>query len=327
LVVTNSGTLIVTENLYLGNNIQSSSNVKLEGGNIFVTNATANAIAYLRRGTLNMQSGLFRTDALRLTNAASVLSFNGGTLQSRNITNSNNSTLVVGNGTLSATLELLGNGTHRFANGLRISSNAIVKGNGTIVGSVTNNSGGTLSAGASIGKIILTGNLVLAAGSTNVFEVNKSSGTNDNIVGLTNVTLGGTLVLTNLGGTLTNGTTFQLFSANSYGGSFSALVAASPGAGLAWNYHRVGFDGVLNVILAQTNALMVNTPTFFNGTNIILSASGGIPFNPVYLLTSTNLSTNWTLVSSNAFDASGNVTITNVVSPNEFQRYFDLHVQ
>src|SRR2546422_8473942 len=50
----------------------------------------------------------------------------------------------------SATLELIGSGRHTFANGLNISQNASLIGNGAVIGAVSIASGGTLAPGSSI---------------------------------------------------------------------------------------------------------------------------------------------------------------------------------
>jgi hypothetical protein len=108
--------------------------------------------------------------------------------------------------------------------------------------------GGTLSPGVGgIGALSISNTLTLLAGSTNVFDVNASLGTKDEVVGLTSVTYGGTLVVNNLGGTLTTASAFQLFSAGAYSGAFAGIVPATPGAGLAWNTNTLATDGTLRV--------------------------------------------------------------------------------
>ena len=78
-------------------------------------------------------------------------------------------------------------------------------------------------------------------------ELNAAAGTNDLVRGLTSVTYGGTLTLSNLAGAITASNTFKLFSANSYSGAFAALIPASPGQDLAWNTNTLPTDGTLRV--------------------------------------------------------------------------------
>ena len=103
-----------------------------------------------------------------------------------------------------------------------VNSGGTLGGTGTILGPVSV-SGGSLSPGADIGTLAISNNLVLASGSRNVFEVNLDTLACDRVVGLSNVTYGGVLVVTNVGGTgaVTNGATLQLFSAANYQGAFA----------------------------------------------------------------------------------------------------------
>ena len=116
-------------------------------------------------------------------------------------------------------------------------------GYGTIAGPVTVYAGGTLSPGSnSIGALTINNSLTLA-GAT-YLELNKSQLTNDSVLGLTSISYGGTLSVTNLSGSLAGGDTFQLFSAASASGNFSTL-SGSPGAGLTWKFNST--SGVLTV--------------------------------------------------------------------------------
>ena len=56
--------------------------------------------------------------------------------------------------------------------------------------------------------------------------MNKSTVTRDRFIGLSSVTYGGTLTVTNLGGTLANGDSFQLFSSTAYSGAFTSIVTS-----------------------------------------------------------------------------------------------------
>ncbi|TAK98263.1 MAG: hypothetical protein EPO07_12245 [Verrucomicrobia bacterium] len=140
--------------------------------------------------------------------------------------------------------------------GMTIGSTATLAGNGTINGPVTIQSGATLSPGTSIGALTINNTLALAG--TTFMELNKTAGTNDTVRGLSSVTYGGTLSLTNLAGTLTGGETFKLFSASSYSGTFASLTPSSPGANLVWNTNSLATDGTLRVITTTTTNLTLN---------------------------------------------------------------------
>ncbi len=138
---------------------------------------------------------------------------------------------------------------------LTLISGQTLKGNGNVVGSITAGTGSTLSAGASIGAITITGALTTAAGGTNVFELDKSVPTND-LVTASSVVYGGTLVVNNLGPALVNGDSFKLFSAAAYSGSYAAIIPDKPGSGLAWDTSKLIVDGTLGVVVG-----IPSTPT------------------------------------------------------------------
>jgi autotransporter-associated beta strand protein len=119
-------------------------------------------------------------------------------------------------------------------------------GTGTIAGAVTILAAGTIAPGNSIGALTISNSLTLSG--VTVMELNAATRTNDLVRGLTMVTYGGTLALSNLSGTITASSAFKLFSANSYHGAFAALTPAIPGPGLAWNTNTLATDGTLRVV-------------------------------------------------------------------------------
>jgi hypothetical protein len=175
--------------------------------------------------------------------------------------------------------------------------------------------------GASIGT--LTINNTLSLGGTNLMEINKTAATNDLITGLTSVTYGGVLSVTNLSGALAAGDASKLFDASSYSGTFASITPASPGAGLAWNTTDLTLNGTLRIVTAVT-------PPHFNGpvlagSTLTLSGGGGTPNTDYYVLVSTNVSlpvTNWDRLVSNQFDGSGNFSFNVNVIPAIPQRFF-----
>jgi hypothetical protein len=137
-------------------------------------------------------------------------------------------------------------------------------------------------------------------------------------------------MVTNLSGTLTNGDTFKLFSAATYGGAFSSFSATAPGPGLKWNLHRLPVDGMLRVLATTSAPPVIGGITLLDGTSLVISASDGTPYDPVYVLTATNVTLpvmDWVYVATNNFDAAGNVRLTNAIAPDEPERYFRLQVE
>jgi autotransporter-associated beta strand protein len=142
-------------------------------------------------------------------------------------------------------------------------------GQGTIGGASEVTSGGTLAPGDGIGTLTVNGNLTLDAGSTNLFEVNASTPTNDAVALGGSVTYGGVLKIVP-GGTFSNGQTFTLFSgAGATNVGNFASIAGSPGAGLAFRFTN-GVLSVASTVVISTNAYLTSlvvtpgtlTPTF-----------------------------------------------------------------
>ncbi len=280
--MTISNGLTVARNAYVGGQGGGNGTLRLEGGTLIATNLEVNV--------------------------TSQFIFNRGTLQTRTAsTLVTNSPFVVGDGANPATYQLLG-GANVFPKGLRIASNAVLTGIGTINGNVTNLAGSTLSPGASIGTLTISSNLTLAG--TTYMELNKQGGTNDRVQGMTSVNYGGTLAVTNIAGTLIPGDAFTLFSATARFGNFSNIVNQTGNSGIAFTFNPT--NGVLSVITGLAN----------NRTNLTLIRTGGTlalswPATHLgWILQSQTNSLNAGLqVNSNAwFDwpASSGVTSTNI---------------
>ena len=128
---------MLTSNLVVGTASISTGHVSVVGGNLSIGgNGNAGDLA-VGGGTFTLSQGSVVTGNLFLTNNAGQFLFNGGLLQAGSITVSNGAPFVVGDGVNPATLQLQG-GIFLFANGLVISSNATVKGCGTILGNISN---------------------------------------------------------------------------------------------------------------------------------------------------------------------------------------------
>ncbi len=322
LTVSNSGVVSVG-NLYVGYSPTSGKgSATIDGGTLVVSN-----VANLYTGSpLTLNSGLFAASSLTCFSGGQLI-FNGGTLQSGSTSYGGTAPFVVGDGTDTATYTMLGGG-HSFR-GLVISSNAVLNGSGTITAIVSVNNGGTIAPGTNnLATIVLNGALTLNPGSTTLMNLNASDSTSDTITGMSNLVYGGTLQLTNVSGFYSDGQSFSLFTATNYSGAFAALMPASPGAGLRWDTNELSVDGVLRVFSTTTPPPVFGSITVANG-NLLISASAGIPYDPCYLLTSTNLAapiSDWLCITTNYFDLTGATTFTNAISTDQTQQYFRLQV-
>ncbi len=140
-----------------------------------------------------------------------------------------------------------------------IGSGGMLGGTGTL-GAVTVASGGTLAPGVGgIGTLTLS-SAALSLSGTTAMELNKAAGTSDSVQGISTATYGGTLTVTNLGGTLAAGDSFTLFSASMYAGSFSNITLPSLPTGLAWNTANLGVNGTINVVSQVLTSIQI-TPS------------------------------------------------------------------
>jgi T5SS/PEP-CTERM-associated repeat protein len=324
LVVSNGGSVVVSDLLSVGTLTPSFNNrVVVDGGTLRVSNNLTNGTLEVRRGTNVLNAGLIEADIVRMTNGPqSVLEFNGGTLSAKSSRIASGTILRLGNGVSPATMVLAGNGIHDFAGNLvvRVASNAVLTGNGTLLGGISILSGGTLSPGASVGKMIFS-NAPSLQGAT-VMEIGKNGSvlTNDQIQVPALLTYGGTLTVSNLGPTaLVAGDRFPLFSAGSYTGAFSAITLPLPPNGLDWT----------NKLLVDGSIELVEGPKFtsvgLSGTNLIVMGTGGRSNASYAVLTATNVAqplSDWLILVTNLFGPSGEFSSTNAILPGELQRYF-----
>ena len=161
-------------------------------------------------------------------------------------TNSYPGPTVVSNGVLVVSGRIEGGGAVTVYSG-------VLGGGGSLDGPVTVQAGGMLSPGIGIGTMTVNNTLALTAGSTTMMQVNKSAATNDQVRGITTLTYGGTLVVTNLAGTLAAGDSFKLFDAASYSGSFASISPATPGNGIVWDMSRLPVSGTLSIIFSSAS--------------------------------------------------------------------------
>ena len=214
------------------------------------------------------------------------------------------------------------------AGNVTVQAGGTLGGDGLINGAVTVAAGGTLTLtpGQGLAVLAIDNTLTLSPGSFTRLQINKTAKTNDVITGVTSLTYGGTLVITNLAGTLTTSDAFPLFSATGYTGAFSSIQPAQPGAGLAWNTNTLAVDGTLRLAVA-TGPVTYPTNITARVSGATLTLSWPADHLGWRLLVQTNhltagLSANtndWTTVAGSASLDLTNLTI-NPALPAEFYR-------
>ena len=296
--VTGTGDLLIN-NLGLGSNTVSLTTTAINPvGSITQQGTVSNG-----NTTISAVIGANVTGVTQ-NSATSPLILSGANTYSGNTTVNAGTLLVNSPGSLSA------------GSAVNVNTNATLGGNGTINGVVTVVNGGTLAPGnAAIGTLTLNGNVVLSAGSTNVFEVDGTTPANDQVVLGAAVTYGGELQI-EATGTFTNGQTFTLFS--------------GAGATTAGNFSSISTSGT-NTFSFTNGVLTVVSPGPVTppATTLTNSYSAGVltlswPAGEGWRLEqqtnslSTGLSTNWVDVTPGSASTT-NITV-DATKPTVFYR-------
>jgi autotransporter-associated beta strand protein len=183
-------------------------------------------------------------------------------------------------------------------------------------GSVTINSGGTLSPGgnaalaSAIAIMTNFGTLTLNSGSTTYLEVNLTTKTNDSIRGLNTMVYNGcTLLVTNTGAqVITNGSVFKFFFATNYIPGAVTVVPPAPAYGLVWDTSQLAVDGTLRVMPVNTNSPTLGTSK--SGNSLTLSWPADHAGWRLQVQTNTaGLGTNWLTVANTTNNLSLTVPI------------------
>jgi autotransporter-associated beta strand protein len=223
-----------------------------------------------------------------------------------------------------------GDGTFTLAGGQTLNGGIGTNGPGIINGIFIASAGSLIAPGGSgstnVGTISVISNAVLQ-GSISL-NLNAATGASGGIDAYA-ITYGGSLVVTNFTGTITNGQTFQLFVATNgiyNAGSFSS-IALPAAAGLTWTTNLAVNGSITANVVAVPSPMPVITNIGLLGSNLHLNGTNGAFGGTLYVLASTNLAlplTNWTAISTNTFTGSGtfNVTVTNAINPNTPQSFY-----
>jgi autotransporter-associated beta strand protein len=306
----------------IGNNILSG--ITLNGGCIF---NTAGGTALSLAGALSGGGSL-------ITSGAGALTLNGANSYTGDTTINGGALILVGAAALPATSTVITVGAGATLDvtaltggpTLTLASGQTLQGNGSINGSVVAPVGSTVSPGLSVGVLTVTNNVTL--GGTTIMELDGVAGTNDAIRSVTgSITYGGTLNLVSLS-PLPGGSSYKLFYAASYSGSFT-LNPATPGPGQTWDTSTLNTDGTLRVVgnpPAATRPVIVSTVRF--GSDLVISGTNGTASGEYYVLLGTNIVqpiATWTPIATNSF-VNGTFSFTNTVDLNVSQRFYLLQV-
>jgi autotransporter-associated beta strand protein len=289
---------------------RGTSTFNIGGSSLTLSNnvlSGAGGLTKVGAGTLNLRGANTYTGATLVSTGTVVLVGSGA------IANSSRITIAA-----DAVLDVSG----RSDGKLTLTGGQTLCGNGTLNGGLLVSGNSTLSPGDSIGAMTVT-NAVTLQGTT-VMDLDKAGGTNDVLKGMTSITYGGTLRLTNLAGTLVAADSFRLFYATSYTGVFNDIVPRTAGPGLVWDTTSLTTSGTLRVATVPRPgiALVALADGMF-----VLSGTNGVPNATYCVLASTNPAlplTQWTRVETNLFSAGGVFSFAS--TPAEQQQFYLLEL-
>ena len=286
-------------------------------------------------GTVNLDGGVFQARRIIGGAGASVFNFSGGLLRAGPNANPNFMTALsgvyvnaggakidtgtnhiainqdiqpgAGSGglTISGTGALALNGNCSYIGSTVVSSGGL-GGNGTISSPVSVQAGGFFSPGTSVGALTINNTLNLAG--TTIMEIDAAAGTNDQVLGVTTLTYGGTLMLTNIAGLPTVGAVYKLFTAGTYASGFTSVNSANPG--VTYDSTRLNIDGTVKVLTSvNTTPISITVSNGPGGLTVSWPADHigwtlQAQTNPI----SIGLSNNWTPVP-------GSTTVNQITIP------------
>ncbi len=132
---------------------------------------------------------------------------------------------------------------------------------------------GTLAPGYPVGRVSFSNNLTLAG--ITLIDINKNAGNllSDQVMVGERLTLGGQLIVTNLGSALTVGDTFKIFDAKITQGEFDLSLLNPPGDGLSWDFQTLATTGELKV--RSGAPVRLNSPQL-NGNQLEFSVASTV---------------------------------------------------
>ncbi len=140
------------------------------------------------------------------------------------------------------------------------------------------------------------------------------------------LTFAGALAVTNLGGELSAGDTFKLFSAPTFTGAFASVILPPLNSALAWDTSALHTAGTIKVV-ALTPPLITGVQLF--GGDIVVTGTGGMPAGAYIVSASTNIALLVAFrvpIATNRFNEARRFAFRNAVSHVERQKFYLLPV-
>ncbi|HXT12196.1 MAG TPA: autotransporter-associated beta strand repeat-containing protein [Candidatus Angelobacter sp.] len=283
-------------------------------GTIADGNSGPTAIAKVGAGTLTLTGNNTYTGSTIVSNG--VLALGDGTTDGF-ISSSTNIDIEAG-----AVLDV-----SKLSGGTLFLGSQTIQGNGTLNGSLSDNSGIVAPGGGIYGGIgTLTVTNTTALFNETWMKLDRTAAQNSDRLVSPSISLNGsTLIVTNIGPSLKPGDTFTLFS-GTLSGAFGNVILPNY---YTWDTNQLALNGTIRVVSFNPPGLGMDFSQFSSGV-ITFNATNGLQGGAVSVLSTTNLSlpvSQWTNVVSGFFDGFGNFTSPVTVDPTVPTQFFILSVQ
>jgi autotransporter-associated beta strand protein len=200
-------------------------------------------------------------------------------------------------------------GTQTYGGATTVSGGTLVA-TGTLTGPVVVQAGGTLSPGPATGLGTMTVSNAVTLGGTSLFGINRTNSPNADLLSASSLVLGGTLSVTNLGGALQLGDSFQLLNVSgSISNAQPAFNLPPLSGGLRWDLSQLTVSGVIEVAPLDTVG-ETNFPSLLMAeiTSVYQAGYSNVTINPgTYVMAngtdSAFLLNGWTNFTINASNA------------------------
>jgi fibronectin-binding autotransporter adhesin len=314
MVANGGGHLTVPGTMYLTRGSTASGTVNLNGGTLSVSFIN-NGYGFGNNLTNNPQVFNFNGGTLKALTSSlffiqpyvtAVVQSGGAIIDDGGFTIAIDANLADGGGggglTKLGAGALFLNGTNTYTGTTSVSAGALGIGpTGGIAGPVTVASSAILLGDTgTIDTCFINNTLTLSNGSTTIMRLTPSS--NDQIAGLTGVTYGGALVVTNSSATpLTAGAVYKLFNSAVAGNNNFSSVTLLPIGSATFN------PAAGTLTINSVAPPMMNSPTL-SGGNLVITGSGGTAGGGYTLLSSTSVATpltNWVTNTTGTFSGTG----------------------
>ena len=345
--ISGSGNLTVNMNTTTNSVILSGNNSAYSGnwtnastiGSIKIISGTTNALGSGSVTLINAGSGLVFNSTNDLVVNGEIGGAGSVTLENTNTVTLNGANIFTGPLQIRAGVLQLGPGASIggtktiqlfdgavlnvsvVSGGFAVGASQIFTGVGTVLGDVIVN--GMVSPGP-LGTLNFANNLTLSGAM--IMELNRTNVPNADLISAAALVFGGTLTVTNLGGPLVAGDSFQLFSGAITGAFAATNLPALSSSNLFWDVSQLQSQGIIKVAIVAPATPVIVAPSL-SGTNFDLQVEASeMGFDYVLQTSPVLVPATWTGVQTNA-GTGGPLGFEFPILPASPQQFFRISVQ